>query len=70
MRWTVVGLHTAGELLHVEASSLQRLKAVMVLAAAAAAAGGHEGAFKSQMKQTDCETLFICTRINVTFIGR
>lgn len=32
---------------------------------AAAAAAGHEGAFKSQMKQTDCETLFVSSARNV-----
>lgn len=30
-----------------------------------AAAAGHEGAFKSQMKQTDCETLFVSSARNV-----
>lgn len=32
---------------------------------AAAAAAGHEGAFKSQMKLTDCETLFVSSARNV-----
>lgn len=39
--------------------------AVTLFAFRAAAAAGHEGAFKSQMKQTDCETLFVSSARNV-----
>lgn len=45
-----------------EASSLT---AVTLFAFRAAAAAGHEGAFKSQMKLTDCENIFVSSARNV-----
>lgn len=69
---TLVNLHTAGELLHVRASSLESVKAVTLFAfrAAAAVAAAHEGAFKSQMKPADCEALCLFCHKCATFRGR